>query len=779
MLVPSLVVCTMLPLFLGGGVDAWSYSLAFIFMGLVLFLAPPQHGLSPQLNAAFLAMAIVTLAAFLPISWVGTPDWRTAAAEDLGINTGNLISPQPWMSLHGFLALIFILSWLYFLASMRWDHETRRRIMRSVAAVMMIFAITLIVVSLFQIRLPSWNADKGFGPFENRNQTSSVLAMGGVLLFVCAYTDFKRHKTLAGFWVLGVILSLGALIINQSRAGILFFFAGIGIWIGLTTLVRKSLVRTSVTVSFLLLAVTVFFLFGGQALERFSIRQNEDLSTALQQEGRLQIYKDTVSLIRQSPVFGVGLGNFEPSFARNRKHVERWERAVHPESDWLWHTSETGLAGLIATVLLLSLLARKVAPLSGRKAPHGTQLRIGALTCALILALNGILDVPAHRLGSILPALLFLSLAIHHRRGKRPRDSKVVGAFRIAGLIMVATSGLWFIGSTRGSVIPGPIGAENLYAKAIEASTKEDFPEAYRLLSRAIEFRPLHWEYYFLRGKSAAQGAATMEEARKDFRIARFLEPSHAEIPLSEALFWLAQYPPYALPAVNEALHRNTHRIEEYYRTIIGRCQDDETMLRALGRISDNRPDLKLVYLGNVPKPIFEQEVQQILSLDPELSMFTTSARKVLFRQWSQRGNKEELMIRLAQNPTWREAGWELLADFYAQNGDPQAAIVTAMEQLTPPMLPTIVPTNSIESARADFLADHENADPALGIQIYHMEKARGDTESAHAFLKKVAEMPGCPSYVYYLLAEYMTTEKNYEDAWRYMKQFLNSRSPR
>ncbi|MEM7145823.1 MAG: O-antigen ligase family protein [Verrucomicrobiota bacterium] len=768
----------MLPLFLGGATEVWAYGATFALIGLILVLSPPEYSLSKKLNWAFVLMALSAALAFLPASWIGLSDWRKTASEDLGIDIPGTVAVQPWVSFHCLLILIFILFWMYFLASKNWPYEERLKILKATALVIFVFAAILVLVSLIGIHLPTWNAVKGYGPFENRNQTGSVLAMGGVLMAVCAYAEFRKHKFQASFWIAGIGLVFLALLINQSRGGILFFFAGLAIWIGLTSFVRKSPIRVSIAASLLLVAVTVFFLSGGEMLERLAVLRGQNISSAIQQEGRIDIYQDTMSLVRQAPLLGVGLGNFAPAFARFRENSQQWERALHPESDWLWHVSETGLVGLAATLMLLSLLVYKVAPLSKKKNLRGSQLRIGALACALTLTLNALVDVPAHRLGSILPALLFLSLAIHHRRGRRRRNSNLKACFRGAGAAMVLVGSLWLLGSTLGWTIPGPIGSNNLYAKAVQANLDGDYSSAHQLLTKAIQYRPLRWEYYFLRGKVAAQGAATLEEARNDFRIARFLEPTHAEIPHREALFWLSQYPPYALPAIHEAVQRNTHRVQEYYASIIKRCLNNEAMLTALGRISDNRPDLKSTYLERIPAHLFQREVEHILSTDPDLHSYNKASKGELFEVWSRRGNKEELMIGLAQKPSWQEAGWELLADFYARNGDTQAAIVTALEHLTPPVLPQLYSTGSLDSQRAAFYANLDNPDPAMGLRIYHMEKAQGNIQDAFIFLEKVTEMPDCPPYAFYILAQHLNEEGQYEAAWRNLKRFLNSSSP-
>src|SRR5207253_2478650 len=115
------------------------------------------------------------------------------------------------------------------------------------------------------------------------------------------------------------------------------------------------------------------------------------------------------------------------------------------------------------------------------------RLRGAAFAAAMGAALHGLVDVPAHRLGSVMVALLVLALA---RRGggvESLRHSRGAAAvWRVLGLALIAAAVWW---------MKTPDDA----ARAETLSHAGHFTEADKAATRALARAPLDWGAYFTR----------------------------------------------------------------------------------------------------------------------------------------------------------------------------------------------------------------------------------------------------------------------------------------
>src|SRR5207244_7521553 len=129
-----------------------------------------------------------------------------------------------------------------------------------------------------------------------------------------------------------------AICLNFSRAGIVILVAASAIWIATVALRLDAPARTgtacriSLAASFLLLLVSALLLAGGQTLARFHLQKFA--GTDFPSDFRWLIFQDTWQLIRSSPWVGLGLGNFESSFAIFRDASLCITRSFPLESDW-------------------------------------------------------------------------------------------------------------------------------------------------------------------------------------------------------------------------------------------------------------------------------------------------------------------------------------------------------------------------------------------------------------------------------------------------------------
>src|SRR4029077_9733957 len=84
------------------------------------------------------------------------------------------------------------------------------------------------------------------------------------------------------------------------------------------------------------------------------------------------------------------------------------QRALHPESDWLWLWTELGWPAVVLTIVGIALLVNRVFPL---RVGTNQGYRLAALIAALLLAIHGIIDVSGHQVGTAFAAVFLLGLS--------------------------------------------------------------------------------------------------------------------------------------------------------------------------------------------------------------------------------------------------------------------------------------------------------------------------------------------------------------------------------
>ena len=252
---------------------------------------------------------------------------------------------------------------------------------------------------------------------------------------------------------------------------------------------------------------------------------------------RTLIWRDTLRMIAAAPWCGDGLGNFRALFPFFREASVIQHAVWHPESDWLWLAFEMSWLGVALAVGIFAIVARDAFPLA-----RGTQrrLRTPALVAAIGAALHGLIDVPAHRPGSALLALLLLALA---RGDSTPTPARgAAWMWRGIGLALLGVATVWLRQPDELALTETLVSAGR-------------FPEANAAATRMITRAPLDWQGYYARAAVAANEGRVLS-ALADFRRARLLEPHHVSVPMEEGRVWARLIPELALPAWEDALRR-------------------------------------------------------------------------------------------------------------------------------------------------------------------------------------------------------------------------------
>src|SRR5205809_2806149 len=575
-----LALLPVLACFLGGATQKWGEGIVVALLGIYLLARPPRFSLGLPSNLVLLALVLLAGTAFLPANWFYQPNWRATYINDFGIALPNTLSLQPWITGTSFISFLAGLTWLYVVCSERLGLREVRSALRLFAAGITALAAICILFWLAKTAPPLWHNERNFGPFPNRNQTGNLFGLTAIIILACGQDDLRKGRKRWILWIVALVLIVATIILDSSRSGIVILVAGSVFWLGAFAFQQRSPSRLALGVSFLLLLLTALLLFSGQRFERFHLR---DLSSVgISTDFRWRISHDTFRLIRDSPWCGIGFGNFESIFAIFRDASLSNQRAMHPESDWLWLWAELGWPAVVLILIGIALFFSRVFPLR-----EGTNqlYRLAALIAALLFAIHGIVDVSGHRVGTAFAAIFLLGLSLHRPLSLKTSQWMSI-LFRFVGLILLVL-GLSLVVAVCGeNLLPGSVGVSSAKQLSAVADRDLNFGETIALTTRALRWAPLDWQLYLARADAEVK-LKQPTNAVDDFRRARFLEPISYEVPLAEGNAWLPYRPILTVTAWREALRRAGPLRPEVYASMLSdaslRSPEVSRVLEAIG----------------------------------------------------------------------------------------------------------------------------------------------------------------------------------------------------
>jgi O-antigen ligase len=769
---------------LGGGTARWSQGVTLLLLGGLLLAAPPRASAGRGLNAILAGLLLLASAAFLPARWFFWPDWRGALTEDFGLTLPATLSLQPWLSAENLMLFLAGVSWFYLMWTTGWTPEQKIRTARFYALGVAVLAGVFALLYELGVVVPIWPTERHFGPFPNRNQTADFLAVGALVILACAHLRWRLGRKAAALgWGISWMVTAFAVFLSFSRAGVAMLFIGAAGYLGIEA--RRAAQRhpakgaasarrrrTALAATAVLGLLSAFLLFGGETLERFRPASAAAPVTAVTTEFRLRIQGDAADFVRASPWCGVGLGNFSGVFPIFRHRSALPARAIHPESDYLWIAAELGWPALALALAGLALVGRKLwKPPGGPDRP----LRWAAILALSAFVLHGLVDVSAHRLGTVFSALFVLALALPpgpiHPAARWP-----AAIFRALGLVFIGVGAIWILNAL-GALppLPGRQGVDHLKEQANRDAAHRDYGAVRRSASRALEWAPLDWTLYFARASALIQEGAAIDDALADFRRARYLEPFIADVPLSEAKLWLAAgQGGYAINALAEACRREPAHAEGYIGDFFRAAKPGHAaLIEQLSALTRNDPALDLPFLEQIVPPESVRQIAERLAADPDLRRLDDAQKTRFFRIWAQRGDPRALAAQMAGRPDWQKLGWRWWADALARGGDEREACAVAARFAPSPNLP---PKPDATRTPAELLSDSNRApgDPFLSLQLYFARSTLGNSAVLSA-IRKTTARPGCPRYFYRLDAELSAENGEWRRAWEAWQRYLQT----
>jgi O-antigen ligase len=505
--------------------------------GCLMLLLPPETQISRWWIGAAVGFVVLSSVGLLPREWFEIPSWRKNL-EFMGIRTGPHAFVQPALVLETMCGFTFTAVVAVYLLG----HRIGTRAHQQIA-----LAFTLGIGLWAGVALRTYGSGETFGFFPNRNHTATLLNMGTFAGLGCLAQAIRRRQPwniVLACLPTGICL-YALLAVSESRAGIVLMLIGLPLWFAFTG-VRQLSGNTGKALALLVLAsVGIFLIVDSKVKTRLEetvvkphsteTRALADISTLAFQEtpdiqssppldGRLAIYRDTLDMMRNEPWTGVGAGQFSRVFPqyRQRTNADNNANVIHPESDWLWMLTESGWPATICLAAAIGLAAWGSITTRG----SGKVLRMASLTAGLIVGIHGIFDVPGHRVGICLGAVLLVAISLRPlpeatRDSPPPMQRWVRGLWRGMGLAIIGGGLMLLFAQHSEKAIFPTVQARHLmesaqldynadqaaYEKATaegkdyQPTTKQDpLERALRNVEEAIEIAPLDPHQHFIRG---------------------------------------------------------------------------------------------------------------------------------------------------------------------------------------------------------------------------------------------------------------------------------------
>jgi tetratricopeptide (TPR) repeat protein len=358
-----------------------------------------------------------------------------------------------------------------------------------------------------------------------------------------------------------------------------------------------------------------------------------------------------------------------------------------------------------------------------------------------------------------------------HRREKRLPSQ---WPLRLAGLAMVAAGGVWLATASGRTIAFGETGQRVQLEAMAQAVDDKDHAAALAAADLAVRAAPLHWEGYFDRAAAKLLLGYPHNSALADFATVRYLEPSLFSLPMDEATVWLDHSPALAISAWREALRRvaaDPQLQAGLYSVVLGQMRTRPEWLDEVRSLATT-PQMLVHYLNNAADDEDARAaLRHMLDQHPSLGLLTHLERRYVFNVWYQRGDRQELISQIKENPAWLRDGWPFLARQLAENGDPAAAYQLALKYLEQPARLTPDAGRSLRELERD--ASFNPNDPRTALALYAAQMDQGQYELAMKTLIKVKAMPTAPRYIDYEFARVHAANADYDQAWKAMDLYM------
>ncbi len=323
------------------------------------------------------------------------------------------------------------------LANLSRDRTTRWLLLGTIAAVGAGMAIAGMVIKIQgETVIPFTKSQSGtfFGTYVYHAHAAAFLNLCWPAALALTFRSHVAEQPLKkAIWINAFLMIFLALFINISKFGHLAAFPGLALALATMRRATPSTATASpfarVLLGSMLLGTTAFLLLPliGQSVGRWDYVIREGFG------GRPMIYSVAISIIKQHPLWGTGVGTFQliaPYFAVSMQ-MTMPGRFSHAHQDYLETAVDSGLVG---TLLWVVLLVWNYAKGINHLLRHPEELSLAVAMVALtIVGLHALVDFPL-QIGSLrlYAAAYFAMLWRKSRPTTRPERIAVSSAKHLA-----------------------------------------------------------------------------------------------------------------------------------------------------------------------------------------------------------------------------------------------------------------------------------------------------------------------------------------------------------
>ena len=386
---------------------------------------------------------------------------------------------------------------------------------------------------LFPYDIPS--TGRPSATFGFRNLAAAYLSTGIPLAFLLRLIGPTAWKRWLG--TIGTALMFSFLLCTRARASWVGLGAGGSLtlllwWWSVRHLETKSLTKVLRdvlhlgTVLPIVVGIGIGFLpdsLQERHVQRFDEKKT-DLTTTVSSmfkaggdRGRFKIWQGTLEQISDSPILGVGLGNWEYAYPRYDRGLHGPRNSPHrPHNDLLWIWSETGTIGLAVYLLLLGALLTRVIGIwkSGASTEDASIAACGLASMIAFLGI-GMFSFPWERV----PPELFFWLSAAFVWVTSPPQAVRRSAASGWTFLLLPVLLLFALGITIRN-----IQFDYKYVKAHVAFLRKDYDESGRHAEEALKHGPFEHQAYIMLGEKQYQNGK-WDKAEKSYLSALRYHP--------------------------------------------------------------------------------------------------------------------------------------------------------------------------------------------------------------------------------------------------------------
>jgi len=324
---------------------------------------------------------------------------------------------------------------------------------------------------------------------------------------------------------------------------------------------------------------------------------------------RIPAMLDALGLVRDYKWTGVGAGQFPYIFPQYRVHTSMRNdmRNIHPESDWLWMATETGIP---STLALLGLTV--MAGVASAKSIIGGRdriLRSGCLVAAFLVPIHACFDTPGHRPVIALAAAFLLVLSMRRATAVKVRGQPSPWPLWIAGGIITVLAAMICRAQWAQGPKPAMMQAQLALAQAHQLLDQDEFqraaaeksgtnynpkPEddplekAIAEIDRARLAVPLNSDLPHMGSYLALYFDDKQAKVDQYFTVSRELNPTSVKEPFIQGWSWLQRDPERAKAAWELALEK----ARELDRIHPGNRWSEAETLKAIRSLKSGQPGM-------------------------------------------------------------------------------------------------------------------------------------------------------------------------------------------